>query len=96
MLNHRPVNGPARSSGAALILVLAFLVLITVFVIAFFSSVTTERAPPPKDYANQVSTKQLADSAVQSGHDADCRCHYGHEFRVEISLGVTAGDDSHL
>ncbi|MGB8352830.1 MAG: Verru_Chthon cassette protein A [Chthoniobacteraceae bacterium] len=52
-----------RSSGVALVLVLAFLVLITVFIIAFFSSVTTERASS-KNYANMVTTKQLADSAV--------------------------------
>ena len=50
--------------GVALVLVLAFLVLITVLVLAFFSSVTTELSGA-KSYSSGVTTKQLADSTVQ-------------------------------
>ena len=52
-------------SGVALILVLAFLVLITALVLAFFASVTLERSSA-KSYANGATTKQLADSSVQT------------------------------
>ena len=51
-------------SGIALVLVLAFLVLITGLVLAFFSSVTTELTGA-KSYADETTTKQLSDSAVQ-------------------------------
>jgi len=57
----QPEAGGRR--GIALVLVLAFLVLITVFVIAFFSSVTTENSDA-SSYAAQTSVKQLADTAV--------------------------------
>src|ERR1700722_5672598 len=53
-----------REMGVALVLVLAFLVLITVLVLAFFSSVTTELTGA-KSYSSGVTTKQLADSTVQ-------------------------------
>lgn len=51
-------------AGFALILVLSFLALITILVLAFFSSVTTEYAAT-KSYADGASTKQLADTAAQ-------------------------------
>ena len=53
-----------RENGVALVLVLAFLVLISALVIAFFSSVTKELSGS-KTYASGASTKQLADSTVQ-------------------------------
>src|SRR5437016_3821495 len=52
------------ASGMALVLVLAFLVIITGLVLAFFSTVTTELAGA-KSYANEATTKQLADSTAQ-------------------------------
>ena len=52
-------------SGVALILVLAFLVLVTALVIAFFSSVTTELSGA-KSYASGVNVKLIADSATQT------------------------------
>lgn len=58
-----PINQKRR--GAALILVLSFLVLITALVIAFFTSVTTELSGA-KQYAGGATAKQLADSAVQT------------------------------
>lgn len=48
----------------ALVLVLAFLVLITALIIAFLSNVTTEHSGA-KGYADGARSKQLADSAVQ-------------------------------
>jgi len=55
-----------RSSqrGMALFIVLAILVLVSALVIGFFSSMTTE-AKSSRSYASGVSSKQLADSAVQ-------------------------------
>ncbi|HSH94225.1 MAG TPA: Verru_Chthon cassette protein A, partial [Roseimicrobium sp.] len=53
----------SRRDGVALVLVLAFLVLICGLVIAFFSSVTTELSTAKK-YSDGVATKQLADAAV--------------------------------
>ncbi len=53
-----------RTRGMALVLVLAFLVLITALVIAFLSNVTTEHSGA-KGYADGARSKQLADSAVQ-------------------------------
>jgi len=58
---HLPKSRSRR--GIALVLVLAFLVLITVFVIAFFSSVTTENSDA-SSYASQSNAKQLADTTV--------------------------------
>jgi len=49
----------------ALVLVLAFLVLISVLVIAFFSSVSTELASA-KSYASGTNARHLADSSVQA------------------------------
>src|SRR5580700_4471907 len=59
------LQGAEGRRGVALVLVLSFLVLVTVLVVAFFSSVTTE-ASGAKSYANEVSTSQLADSAVDT------------------------------
>ncbi len=55
----------SRPAGIALVIVLAFLVLISVLVIAFFSSVTTELTSA-KSYAAGTNARQLADSAVQT------------------------------
>ena len=55
---------PAKPGGAALIIVLAFLVLIAALVLAFFTSVSTELTGA-KHYASGSDAKQLADSAVQ-------------------------------
>ena len=51
------------SGGIALVIVLSFLVLISVIILAFFSSVSTELSNS-KAVANSASTHQLADSAV--------------------------------
>ena len=56
---------PHAQRGIALVLVLAFLVLISVLVIAFFASVTTELTAS-KSYAAGTNARQLADSAVQT------------------------------
>lgn len=53
-----------RRRGFALVIVLGFLVLLTVLVVAFFSSVTTDYAST-RQYSSGAATKQLADSAVQ-------------------------------
>jgi uncharacterized protein (TIGR02600 family) len=55
----------SAKNGAALILVLGFVMLITAFGIAFFSSATTELIGANK-YAGGVTAKQLADSTVQT------------------------------
>ena len=55
---------PATRHGAALIIVLSFLVLITVLIVAFYSSVTTEYIST-KTNSYTVNSRQLADSAVQ-------------------------------
>ncbi len=67
--SHSPLR-PSRSypparAGVALVIVLAFLVLISVLVIAFFSSVTAEFASA-KSFAAGTNARQLADSAVQT------------------------------
>ena len=68
---HRTLSQPwacrLRSSdrGVALVIVLAFLVLISVLVIAFFSSVTTE-LESSKSYAFGANARQLADTSVQT------------------------------
>lgn len=54
-----------RRRGVALVLVLAFLTLITALVIAFFSSVMTDLSGA-KSYASGMTARQLADSAVQT------------------------------
>lgn len=53
-----------NSTGAALVLVLTFLLLVSALVLAFLSSVTTELSGA-KSYAGGVTAKQLADSATQ-------------------------------
>jgi uncharacterized protein (TIGR02600 family) len=55
---------PSTSAGAALIIVLAFLVLISVMVVAFFTSVTTETGAV-KAQADGMAARQLADSTAQ-------------------------------
>ena len=67
----RPVSvfrgqfGAHCESGFALVLVLAFLVLITGLVLAFFTSVTTDSIAS-KSFANQITVNQLVDSSVQT------------------------------
>lgn len=61
-------NQPSKKhseGGVALVLVLAFLVLISVLVVAFYSTVTTELSSA-KGYASGVNARQLADSATQA------------------------------
>ena len=52
-----------KRRGVALILVIAFIVLISALVIGFFSRVTTELSSA-RSYAEGVNVRQLADSAV--------------------------------
>ena len=52
-----------RNSGVALLIVLGMLVLLSVIVVAFITSVTTDLADS-KAYESQVNTRMLADSAV--------------------------------
>ena len=49
--------------GVALVVVLAFLVLLSALIVSFFSSVTTEYTAA-KSFSDGLSTRQLADSAV--------------------------------
>lgn len=53
-----------RQHAAALVIVLAFLVIITVMVIAFFTSVTTE-VTTSRVQADALNVRQLADSTTQ-------------------------------
>jgi uncharacterized protein (TIGR02600 family) len=53
-----------HQSGAALVIVLSFLVLITIMVVAFFSSTATE-AVAAKTETHLQTTRQLADSTTQ-------------------------------
>ena len=55
---------PASPRGIALVIVLAFLALISVLVVAFFTSVTTELRTARTSAAG-VTTRQLADTATQ-------------------------------
>ena len=52
-----------KSGGIALVIVLSFLILISVIILAFFSSVTSELTNS-KAVANSATTHELADSAV--------------------------------
>ena len=52
------------SSGVALIIVLGFLVILSVLAVGFFTSVTTE-LKASRNFQAEVTTQQLADSAVQ-------------------------------
>lgn len=54
---------PKSRRGVALVIVLGFLVLLTVLIVAFFTSVTTEYSST-KTYVAGASTQFLADSAV--------------------------------
>ncbi len=56
-------NKSSSTSGVALVIVLGFLVLISVLAVAFFSSVNTE-LKGARTFASGVTTRQLADSAV--------------------------------
>lgn len=60
---NRMLNRPRERSGAALIIVVAFLVLISGLVIAFYSRVGTELSAS-RSYAEGVNARQLADSAI--------------------------------
>jgi hypothetical protein len=60
---HRSSKNPRRA--IALVIVLAFLVLISVMVVAFLSSVSTELTSS-KSFASGTNARQLADSAVQA------------------------------
>lgn len=51
-------------SGVALVIVLGFLVIISALAVAFFSSVNTEMKAS-RNFAAGITTRQLADSAVQ-------------------------------
>ena len=53
------------SRGIALVVVLAFLVLISVLIVAFLTSVSTELTSA-KSFASGTNARQLADSAVQT------------------------------
>jgi len=53
----------SNRGGVALVIVLGFLVLLSGLAIAFFSSVTTELGAS-RTYSNNITTRQLADSAV--------------------------------
>ncbi len=64
-MNPNHTSCPRNDRGIALILTLVFLALITITVLAFFSSVTTELASS-KSYASGASAKELSDSAVQA------------------------------
>src|SRR4051812_20969967 len=56
-------KSPKCESGIALVLVLAFLALISVFIIGFFSSATGELSQSTA-FAASSSTRQLADSTT--------------------------------
>lgn len=62
-MNRRTIPGKGRQ-GSALLIVLAFLVLITVLILTFFNSVTTATINT-KAGTGAISARQLADSAVQ-------------------------------
>jgi hypothetical protein len=57
------IHAQAQRRGVALVLVLAFLVLISVFVVGFFVSATGE-LQQSAGYAATVSTQQLSESAT--------------------------------
>jgi uncharacterized protein (TIGR02600 family) len=60
-----PSASPGKRRGVALVVVMAFLVLVTFLVLAFFSSVTTDLAAS-KSYSDGASAKGLSDSAVSA------------------------------
>lgn len=59
----RNTHAAGRKDGVALVIVLGFLVLITVLIVAFYTSVTTEYTSA-KTYASGANTRFLTDSAV--------------------------------
>ena len=61
LLPHQPTRHPRR--GVALVIVLAFLVLLSTLIIAFFSSVQLE-AQSSANYGASVAAKQLVQSAL--------------------------------
>lgn len=62
---HPPRIGHQRRRGVALVIVLAFLVLVSALVVAFLTSVSTELTAS-KSFASGTNARQLADSAVQT------------------------------
>ena len=63
LLRLRNASPPRPRDGVALVIVLGFLVLLTVLVVAFFTSVTSEYSAA-KTYAAGASTRFLSESAV--------------------------------
>src|SRR4051812_4186377 len=57
------IHAQAQRRGVALVLVLAFLVLISVFVVGFFVSATSE-LQQSSGYAATISTQQLSETAT--------------------------------
>jgi uncharacterized protein (TIGR02600 family) len=62
-------TAPARQRGVALVIVLAFLVLMSTLLIAFLSSMQSELSSS-KGYAATMSARQLSDTAVQAAMGA--------------------------
>ncbi len=60
---HVPAPGRRDKDGLALVIVLAFLVLLTVLIVGFFATATTELTAS-KSYADGITVRQLADTAV--------------------------------
>ncbi len=75
LLAHCTADHPPR--GIALVIVLAFLALLTVLIVAFFTSVQVEQQGA-KTYANSVTVKQLAEttSNVVMGQISDATRSY--------------------
>src|SRR5207245_5304355 len=63
--NTTPVQRARRERGAALIIVLAFVVLLTGLVLAYFSRATSDR-PVAHSSFNQSKVDQLAQSAMDN------------------------------
>ena len=99
-----PASAARRAQrGIALVLVLAFLVLLSALVVAFFSSVQTELAGS-KTYAKGVTVKQLAETAtnIVIGQISDATKSYlvpGDQYSTRLTwasqpgLIHTYGDD---
>ena len=60
---HKSLRGMTGQRGAALLIVLGCLVLLSILIVAFFSSVTTERKSA-QSYSNSSAVKLLAESTV--------------------------------
>ena len=63
MQTRRPFPPRTSQEGIALVIVLAFLVLMSALILAFFSTVQTE-AQSAKSYGSSVTVKQLVSSAT--------------------------------